>query len=315
MRFKKILMIGFEKDNLEQKYWDRIKLVTEELITLPKESTNVMKHLSTADCLLVKLGATVDKETMNNAPRLKYIGMLGTGYGRIGTEYASNKGIVVTNVPGYSREAVAELVFGMILGCIRELERAKKRALEGDYSDSRYSASEIKDKTFGIIGLGRNGSRVAEIALGFGANVFYWSRNRKREFEAEGIKYDDLECVISKSDFLSLHLALNKDTENFLDEKRIAQIKKGAIVVNTSPMELVDINALEKRLENGDMTFILDHSDEMTEENLKKLSKYKNCIIYPPIGYVTKEAAIAKQDIFVGNIENFLRGTPTNKVN
>jgi len=314
MKFKKILLIGFEKNNLEQKYWDRMNLITEGLVTLPKDSNDIPKHLSTSDCLLVKLGATVDKKTMDNASKLKYIGMLGTGYGRIDTQYAAEKGITVTNVPGYSREAVAELVIGMILSCIRELEKARKRSSKGDYSDSGYSASEIKDKTFGIIGLGRNGSRVAEIALGFGANVIYWSRNRKKEFEARGISYGDIDSVISKSDFLSLHLSLNKDTENFLNEKRIMQIKKGAIFVNTSPMELVDINALEKRLKEGNMTFILDHSDEMKEEDLKKLSEYDNCMIYPPIGYITREAAAAKQDIFIQNMENFLKGSPTNKV-
>ena len=80
-------------------------------------------------------------------------------------------------------------------------------------------------------------------------------------------------------------------------------------------MELVDIYALEIRLKAKDITFILDHSDEMTKENLERLSKYANCIIYPPIGCITKEAEINKQEIFIGNIENFLQGLPTNKVN
>ncbi|MFH1858698.1 MAG: NAD(P)-dependent oxidoreductase [Patescibacteria group bacterium] len=139
--------------------------------------------------------------------------------------------------------------------------------------------------------------------------------NQTKEFEMKGVKYEDADVLIPKCDFLSLHFAQVKDTENFLNEERIQKIKKGAVVINTAPMELVSISVLEKRLENGDITFILDHSDEMSQENINKLSKFKNCIIYPPIAYITKEARIAKQEIFIGNIENFLKGSPTNQVN
>ena len=111
-----------------------------------------------------------------------------------------------------------------------------------------------------------------------------------------------------------MHFALNKETEKFLNKKRITRIKRGAVVVNTAPMELVDINALEMRLKAGDITFILDHSDEMASADLKKLSKYKNCIIYPPIAYISKEAGETKQRIFIENIENFLKGSPSNVV-
>ena len=121
--------------------------------------------------------------------------------------------------------------------------------------------------------------------------------------------------MIVESDFLTLHLSHTNDTENFLNKDRIQKIKSGAIVINTAPMELVDIDALETRLKAKNITFILDHSDEMTKVNLERLSKYTNFIIYPPIGCITKEAIINKQKIFVENIENFLRKTPTNKVN
>src|SRR3989338_3021889 len=314
MKFNKIVMIGIGETSLDSVYWRKIDALGEKVVKLSKDSSEIEKQLMDADCLVVGFGVKVDENRIKNSPKLKYIGMLGTGYGNIDANYANSKKIAVTNIPGYSREAVAELVFGMILDHIRELERAKQRARKGDYSDSGYFVSEIKGKTFGIIGLGRNGSRVAEIALGFGADVRYWSRNRKKELESKGIKFEDIDVLIPKCDLLSLHLALTRETENFLNEKRIEKIKNDAVVINTSPMELVNLDALEKRLVKGDMTFILDHSDEMSEENLRKLSKYKNCMIYPPIGYITKEARIAKQDIFVGNMENFLKGSPTNKV-
>lgn len=163
--------------------------------------------------------------------------------------------------------------------------------------------------------MGRIGSRVAELALAFGANVSYWSRNRNKEFEAKGIKYQDIDKLLVECDFISLHLAFNKETELFLNENRISKIKVGALLLNLAPNELVDLIVLEKRLASSDIVYIMDHADELTLEQAKQLSQYKNFLMYPPIGYTTKEATIKKQEIFVGNVESFLEGLPVNKVN
>lgn len=313
-KFQKILTVGVDKSALDSLYWQRIKALTDKIINLSKNSPDMENELPDTDCLLVGLGVSVDKEVINSASHLRYIGVLATAYGKVDIGHAKSKEIFVCNVPGYSTEAVAEFVFGVILEHIREIEKGKKQAREGNYSEAGFSAIEVKDKIFGILGLGRIGDRVAKIALEFGADVRYWNRSNKDKGEIEAVRYESVNDLISKCDFLSIHLAQTKDTENFLNRERIQKIKKGAVVINTSPMELVDINALEERLENKDMTFILDHSDEMAPEDIKKLSKFKNCIIYPPIAYITREARMAKQEVFVGNIENFLRGSPTNQV-
>lgn len=194
----------------------------------------------------------------------------------------------------------------MILERLRQLEKAKQTARSGDFSGNGFSASEIKGKKFGVIGLGRIGTRVAQIAQGFGANVVYWSRHKK-----PGFKYESLETLVKTSDFISLHALTLKDTYEILD---IAKVKPGAVVVNVSGMEQVSIPALAKRLAKGDSAFILDHPDEMKPEDVKSLAKYSNCIIYPPIGFITAEARVNKQKIFVSNLENFLAGRPTNVV-
>ncbi len=315
MKFKKILTVGIGEASLDPEFWKKVDSFAEKRVSLPKDSTEIKKHLVDTDCLLTGFGITADKETIDSAQHLKYVGVLATAYGKVDVDYAKKKNIVVCNIPGYSTEAVSEFTIAAILDIIRDLERGRKKATDGDYSGSGFSSIEIKNKVFGILGLGNIGSRVAEIALGFGADVRYWSKSRKKELEAKGIKYEDADTLISKSDFLSLNFAQTKDTENFLNEKRIHNLKKGAVVVNTAPMELVDISALDKRLGNNDITFILDHSDETKQEDLKKLSNHKNCIIYPPIAYSTKEARIAKQEIFVSNIENFLKGSPKNIAN
>ena len=195
------------------------------------------------------------------------------------------------------------------------MEEGKVRGRSGNYSEIGISANEIKDKIFGVIGLGTIGKRVAKIALGFGANVKYWSKNRKRNYEKKGIKYETLDKLIREADYLSINLAQAKETEKIFDKNRFKMVKSGAVIINTAPMELVDIEGLERRLKKEDITFILDHSDEMSEKDLKTLSKYKKCVIYPPIAYVSKEAAENRKRIFIENIDAFLKGKPQNVVN
>ena len=309
-------MIGYAEEDLKPEDWKKIENLADKKILLPKNSQEISHYLATTDCLLVKLGATVDKATIDKAPNLKYVGMFGTGVGRIDGSYAASRGIAICNIAGYSTEGVAEFVFATILEHVREVERAKSQARKGDYSEATFLGTELKGKPFGIIGLGRIGSRVAEIALnGFGADVRYWSRTRKPDMEDNGIRYQEVEKLLAECDFLSLHLEFNEQTKEFLNRKRIGNIKRGAAIVNFAPMELVDIEALAERLAEGDITFILDHSDELTAEQANELSKYKNCILYPPVAYTTKEAKAIKQQMFVDNLANFLKGTPTNKVN
>lgn len=314
--FQKMLFLNFEPGNLKPEYWRRIDKISKQKVLLKADSPDVKKHFKDTDCLLLKLGMGADKALIDSMPKLKYIGMYGTGFGRIDAAYSAKKEIIVCNIAGYATEGVAEFVFASLLEYLREVTRAKNQAQTGNYSEAMYTGTEIKGKTFGVIGLGRIGRRVAELASkGFGANVLYWSHQRKKAAEDSGVKYADVNMLLKTSDIISLHMAFKPETKGFLDPKRIAMIKLGAIVINTAPMELVDIEALEKRLKKNDMTFILDHSDELDPETAKRLLNYKNCILFPPIAYTTKEATNLKQEIFASNLENFLRGKPTNKVN
>lgn len=184
MKFKKILMLGYSKGDLGEVQEKRLAILGQKIVMLQKDSKDISPIYRDSDCLLVRLGASVDKKMIDDAPKLKYVGMLGTGYGRIDTEYASKKGITVTNIAGYSTEGVVELVFGTMIEHIRELERAKSQARKCDYSEATFEGYEIRNKKFGVIGLGRIGQRVAQMALkGFDAQVFYWSRNRKKDLE------------------------------------------------------------------------------------------------------------------------------------
>lgn len=312
MKFNKILLIGVDEPKLGSSYWERINSLTENKVYLPKDDPQIKENLKDTDCILVNFGIPVTKEDIDAAPNLKYIGVMATAFGKIDVAYAKEKGIVVCNLPGYSTESVAEWTIAAILEAIRKLEEGKKRGRVGNVSEEGITAIEIKDKVFGVLGLGSIGSRVAELAFGFNADVRYWSRNKKEDAEAKGIKYEELDSLISNATFLSINLAQTPDTEKILNQERLQSLKEGTVVINTAPMELVDLDALVERLKKGDITFIFDHSDEMAEEDLKKLLPFENCIVYPPIAYVTKEAALNKQEMFTSNIENFVNGNPKN---
>lgn len=304
--FQKILVTGFSESNLDKDVWSKISKLTGGGI--------VFSPSLDVDCLFCRFNK-VDKNLIDSLPQLIYIGLLATGTGTVDINYANSKNITVCNVPGYATESVAEWLFALILEHLRNLERARQTSRASDFSGDGFSATEIKGKKFGIIGLGRIGYRVAKIAQGFGAQVFYWSRSHKPDAEKEGIVYEALDSLIETSDFISLHALTTKDTEKILDAKRLNSVKPSAVIVNVSGMEQVDISALENRLEKGDITFILDHPDEMKPEDIKSLEKFPNCIIYPPIGFVSAEARVNKQAIFISNIENFLKGTPINRAN
>lgn len=310
MQFKKLVVTNVKEENLPAELWVRIDALVESKVFLAEDAPNLMEEMKDADILFSKFNP-VSKELMAAAPNLKYVGVFASGYGKVDLVYAKEKGIVVTNIPGYSTESVAEFTFAVILERLRELEEAKVQARGSNYDESNFTATEIKGKKFGIIGLGKIGTRVAELAKAFGAEVIY---NDHEDQAIADFTFGTLDTVISTADILSFHLTLSDESKGLMNAERMNSIKESAIVVNTAPMEIFDIDALAARLEKGDITFILDHSDEMAEEDLAKLSKFKNCVIYPPIGYITKEASAAKLEIFVNNLEAFAKGESVNVV-
>ncbi len=211
MKFRKILSIGIADSKLEPKYWERLDKLTEQRVMLSQDSPEIKPQIADTDCLLMNpFVFKVDKEFIDDAPNLKFIGVLATGYGVVDHIYAATKNIVVCNIPGYATESVAELAIAILLEHIRDIEYAKRLARNGSYSDvPRFPVYEIKGKKLGIIGAGRIGSRVAEIALVLGAEVSYWSRNKKPELDTKGAVYQDVEKILSECDFVSLHLALS----------------------------------------------------------------------------------------------------------
>lgn len=311
MKFKKAVLVNIQDTHFDKKYWDQIDELVEKRISLSRDDPKLISELKDCDCLMLGFQVPTDKDIFDAAPNLKLINILATAYGTVNLEIAKQRGIPVCNLAGYSTEAVAEFTIAILLFQIRQLEEGVKRGKAGNYDFEGMSARELKNSNFGVVGLGSIGGRVAELAAGFGANVSYWSRNKKDN----PYSYKELESILSESDYISINVAQTPETENLLNDKTIPLIKSGAVVISTVPPEVVDTNAMASRLAKGDITYISDHGDEMSEENLNKIKQYPNCVLLPAIGFITAEARINKQEIFVGNLKAALEQKPQNKVN
>lgn len=316
-----MLFLDIPKDSVAPAYLKRIQdqFKTSAFLKtgafLQRKDPELKAELKDADAILASISTKVDKEIIDAAPNLKYVGVFSTAFNAVDAKYARSKGVVVCNLGGYSTEAVAEFTFAALFEHLRALEKAKEQARKEDYSFDKFMGVELKNRTLGVIGAGKIGSRIAEIGLGIGMKVIYFSRKNKPAIEKLGAQKKTLEEVLSESDFLALALALNKETQGIIAKDKINLIGEGAVLINIAPLPLLDQEAVMKRANEGKLTFIFDHSDDLKPEEAKKYLKTKNCVVYPPIAFRTEEATLTRLETFASNVENFVKGKPQNVVN
>ena len=312
MKFKKAVLIKIADAHFDQKYWNRIDNLVEKRVSLTIDNPRLKDELKDCDCLLLGFQVPIGEDMLAAAPNLKYIGILATAYGKVDLRTAAKRNIPVCNLGGYSTESVAEFVITAILHEIRNIKEGLQRSEVGNYSFEGIKARELKNSNFGVIGLGNIGNRVAELAAGFGANVSYWSRTKKKS----SFQYQELESLLRNCTYISVNVAETEDTLGLLNAKNLPLIKPGSILISTVPSQIINTEALVSRLSKNDVTFIFDHPHVMPKEELAKLTKLKNCVVYPPIASLSDEARIAKQEIFINNIMDFLAGkSPRNRIN
>jgi D-3-phosphoglycerate dehydrogenase len=310
----KALFIDFKREEIPSEYFERVKKVSASQEFISRDDAELVGFLFDAEIILGKFSTKVGKEVIDASPKLKYIGVLGTAFDAVDVHYAKQKSIIVCNLGGYSTEAVSEFFFAILFEATRELERAKQQARSGDYS-SKLMGVELKDKILGVVGAGKIGSRTAKIGLGIGMKVIYFDQENKPELDKLGAERRGLDKVLSDSNFISLNLVLNKETEGIISKEKIALMRSGCVFINLAPPTLVDQEAMIERAEKGEITFVFDHSDDLDPSLAKRFLGIPNCLVYPSIGFRTKEANTAKWEIFTSNIEKFTQGIPQNVVN
>ena len=282
--------------------------------TLPSET---VARAAEADMVLTNK-VVVSREVMDQLPHLKYIGVLATGYNVVDIEAAHQRGITVTNVPAYSTESVAQMVFAHLLTVTNRTEHYAQENRQGRWSRNAdfcywdFSHMELAGKTFGIVGLGNIGRRVAEIALAFGMKVKAVSS--KTTLPA-GIEKVSLEALLATADVLSLHCPLTDSTRHLINADTLAKMKSTAILINTGRGSLVDDQAVADALAEGRLAaFCADVLTQEPPQADNPLLKLPNAFITPHIAWASKEARVRLIQVATSNVRAFLSGTPQNVV-
>jgi len=262
----------------------------------------------------------LSKEALASLPNLKYIGVLATGCNVVNTEAASEKGIVVTNIPAYSTDSVAQLTFAHILNLTHHSCEHVVSVKEGRWSRNRdfcfwdFPLVELSGMTIGIIGAGRIGRAVADIAKAFKMNVLAYDSNIPVQSPA-GIKFVPLDHLFNKSDIVSLHCPLTKENEKLINAKSLIMMKPSAFLINTSRGGLIDESALAGALNTGIIAGAgLDVLSEEPPSQDNPLLKARNCYITPHIAWATFAARSRLLKTAAGNLKSFITGNPVNVI-
>ena len=278
----------------------------------------VLARAGDADVLLVNK-VKLPESVLSQLPKLKYVGVLATGYDNVDTAAAASRNIAVTNVPGYSSDSVAQITFALLLELCHHAGEHSRRVLEEKawsrqpyYCFWDFPLSELAGRTMGVVGLGRIGVRVAEIARAFGMNVIACTRTPK---DIAGVKCVDFDTLLAESDVISLNCPLTEQTRGLISADALAKMKKTAYLINTSRGGVIVENDLRRALDAGVIAgAAVDvlSSEPPAEDN--PLLHAKNIVVTPHIAWATTEARTRLLTIVTDNLSAYLRGERLNRV-
>lgn len=300
--------------------WDALKELGEVNIYDRTSEDEVYQRCSDADIVLTNK-VVFDADTIWKLPNLKYIGVLATGYNIVDTVAACDNDIVVTNVPAYSTDSVAQLTFAHILSIANRVEHYAIENRNGRWSNNPdfvywdTPLIELTGKTLGIVGLGLIGMKVAKMALCFGMDVFAVTSKHRKDLP-EGIQKTTLDGLLATSDILSLHCPLKRETREMINATTLAKMKHGAILINTGRGPLVNENDVAEALKSGQLGAY--GTDVMCQEPPSAdnpLFSAPNFYSTPHIAWATFEARQRLMKTVVDNVKAFIEGKPVNVVN
>ena len=284
--------------------------------TKPEETVTRAKD---ADVVLTNK-VLLKRPEIEQLPQLKYIGVLATGYNVVDLEAAHEHGIIVTNVPAYSTESVAQMVFSHLLTVTNRTEhyavqnRAGKWTKSPDFSYSDTLLTELAGKTFGIVGLGNIGQRVAAIAHAFAMNVVAYT-SKPADALPSYIQKRTMDELLAESDVLSLHCPLTSDTHHLINRQTLWKMKPSAILINTGRGPLVnDWDVADALKDHRLRAFCADVLTEEPPRADNPLLACEQAFITPHIAWATREARTRLIDVAVNNVRAFVEGKPINVV-
>jgi glycerate dehydrogenase len=300
--------------------WDDLYTLGDVVIYDSTPYEKILERAVGAEILITNK-TPLNKEILNNLPDVKYIGVLATGYNIVDTAEAKRRNITVTNVPAYSTMSVAQLTFALLLELCHHVQKHSDSVMSGkwaqspDFSYSDFPLIELAGKTFGIIGFGTIGKKVADIASVFGMNVIAASRHQTDQSERKYFLWASVNEVMEQADVVSIHCPLLPETTGLINAESLRRMKKSAFLLNTSRGPVVVEEDLAFALNNhiiaGAGIDVLSLEPPMIDN---PLFKAKNCIITPHIAWATKEARIRLMSTAINNLAAFFSGKPVNVV-
>lgn len=293
-----------------------------DLTIYPRTDTQqeVIDRIADAEIVLLNK-VPINQAILDACPNLKLICVQATGYNVVDCEACKKHGVTVTNVPTYGTAAVAQFTMALILEMCHRIGLHNHSVHQGDWIKSENFCywlspqTELAGKTIGIIGFGRIGQAVAKLAHAFDMRILAFSRTEYPGFE-DMVTYVNLDTLLSKADFVSLHCPLLPETAKLINRETISKMKDGAMLVNTSRGGLVEENALAEALQSGKLRFAA--VDVVSQEPMladNPLLSTRKCIITPHIAWAPVESRQRLLDCVVENIRSFLGGNPRNVVN
>lgn len=299
--------------------WDNLRKLGETEIYERSSWKETKKRIADAEIILTNK-SVLNEELINVAKKLKYIGVMATGYNIVDITAAHTRNIIVTNVPSYSTASVAQLTFAFILELTNHTALYAESVRNGDWVKSKDFSyhlkpiMELQDKTLGIIGFGQIGKAVAKIAITFGMKVISSHKHPERD-RTEGVKFVDEKICFNEADIISLHCPLNENNQQFVNKELLQTMKPTSFLINTSRGGLINepdlADALNKEIIAGAGIDVLS-TEPPTEGN--PLLHAKNCIINPHVAWATFEARNRLMKVLENNIKAFLEGNPVNVI-
>ena len=279
----------------------------------------IVKRTEDADVIITNK-APLSRETLAALPKLKYIGVIATGYNIVDVAAAAERGVIVSNVPGYGTPAVAQAVIAMMLELTNHTAHQAQSVREGrwsrcpDFCYWDHPIIELRGRTLGLVGFGDIGSAVARVALAFDMKVLA-ARRTWATPPPEGIKPVSIETVLKESDIISLHCPLTEETRHLIREETLRFMKPTAFLINTARGPLVDEAALAAALNEGRLAgAAVDVLSSEPPAESNPLIQAKNCLITPHLAWASQEARTRLIAAAAENLRAFLEGSPVHVV-
>ena len=305
-----------ESEDKASKTFEPIFNPNDELYSQSK----VVKMSQGCDGILSSLTEKIDKDTIDKLPdTIKIISNFAVGFGNIDLEAAKKRGIVVTNTPEVLSDATAEIGVLLILGACRRAAEGIQSAQEGGWkwAADYLIGKQLTGTRLGILGMGRIGQKIANVARSLGMIIHYHNRSKLGDEKELGATYHkDIKSLFSVSDVLSICCPATKETENMINKETVEYFPKGAVITNIARGDIVDDEALIDAL-NRRKIYAVGLDVYKNEPNLNPgYSKIKSAFILPHLGSATKDTRIAMANLAIDNIDEFFKtGNCKNKVN